>query len=228
MTAPADALAALWATAQKTRTIDFQSFLAVLADNESPLARLLAQMAAQDYTFVHHYQRGKMNTDDRRFVEDFRAQLTESGITTFQEPDGKLRQNAQDLLPWALEVALEFCGNKLSAFDLVQHAALGLTEGLAAKLPERDFARGIRLWCEYRICCALANEPDWEIYPAAELALVDAWLRAQNELLHEGVSHPTDEQCASKMGKSESEAAQARALVAAQAKTGRPFKLSDA
>ncbi len=224
-TSKPDALAALRTAAKKTRTVDVAALEAATAEDEAPLAGFLAHMAAEGLAFSHSYKSGKADAQDREYLVEFVAQLAEAGLEKVQEPNGALKQDAQDLLPWVLGVANGFLGNGLPAFDLVQEASLGLSEAIAAKLPAKDFARGARLWCEYRILAALLREPDWVVYPAAELALVDAYLRAVRELARDGVGDPSDEQVAGKMGKPEADAAKARAMADAQAKTGKPFKI---
>ena len=209
------------------RAVDFAKLREAVGADEKGLAEVLTAMAASGATLAHGYATGKKpDADDAAWLADYRAQLADAGVTE-AAPDGRLRQDAQDLLPWACGVATDFVGNDLSAFDLIQESALGLTEALAAGLPEKDFAAGVRLWCQYRALCALSVEPDWDVYPAAELQLVDAWLRAKRDLARQGAHDPDDDAMAAKMGRTPDEAAQAAALVAAQAAAGRPFQLPD-
>lgn len=215
------------ADARAGRSVDFKKLSAALSDDETPLASILALMAASESSFHHTYKTGVTpDASDTEWLTEYRAQLLESGLSE-QAPNTKLNQSVEDLLPWASHLAENFVGNGISAFDLVQETVVGLSEGIAAKIPASHFEKELSLWCQYRALKAIANEPDWIVYPAAELALVDAWLRAKHELAHQGNHHPSDAEIAQKMGRPESDAVQAAKLVAAQAKTGQSFQIND-
>lgn len=223
----ADTLDALLADARAGRKVDVARLAVLTEEDEGKLPAVIAAMSASKSEFSHSFKVGaKLDSADVRWITDYRDQLLAEGLTDIG-PDARLKQSAQDLLLWASRVAQNLAGNGLSAFDLVQETAIGLTEALLTKWPNERYGRGVRLWCEYRALAALVREPDWIVYPASELAMVDSYLRAKRDFATEGVTDPSDEQLAGKMGVPEADASKAASLVAAQAKTGRPFLLPD-